>query len=740
MHSPKKLVSPLLLLRRRSFLQRHALISSAVGDSFPNDVPLREDLRSQDDDHLRTRLSSSDRISPSDLLHLFRSISSSSAALRLFDYCRLTGLEAASHSHGPFAFQAIFELAAREHDPVDLPRLKKLLLLSKEHGYTLTPESAAFLVRSFSHGRSPSDTFLAFRYFDRSLRRTPLCNHVLSSILRSPNSNHRADALSLLGDMLSPDSPCPPDSSTCSILFLALSRGSQPADDEMLRIVVKMAKNYGIFPTDTSQFTKVVVGLCRAGRTAMAWDLVHAINNAGGAVKTPVWNSLLTGLSKDRDTSRMKLVLSAMEAYGSANVFTYGIVINHLCKSRNIDYALEVFGKMTQPDSAASPDTVIFNNLIDGLCKVGRTGDGLALLNKMKTHHCDPNTITFNTLINGFCKAGDIQTAEELMARMDKEGVAPNIVTLNTVISGMCKIGMVSTALSFFHQKKAIWDDAKGNTVTYCTLIGAFLHANNLGKAMELFNEMIHEGNPPDAVTYFTLISGLSMAGRMDDASSVASRMKSDGFQLDTKSYNILIAGFGKRKKVDKARQLFEEMKETGIKPDVITYNTLIDTYSKAGDLPTAQTLLTKMMDDNCKPSLVTYGALIHGFCKNGDRDGAVKIFQSMQDSKLQPNSAIYNILIDSFCKGGDIGLAFELFDEMKGCGLHPNAITYNAMMRGLCEKNMSGKAFELMEAMRGEGCDPDFTTMEILTGWLPAIGETGRLKRFMQGKEASSS
>ncbi|KAK8966547.1 hypothetical protein KSP40_PGU000986 [Platanthera guangdongensis] len=689
---------------------------------------------------VRKLLSSSDSpITPYRLLELLRSIRDSSAALHVLDWCRRHGLEAASASHAPFAFQAIFELAARENKYGNLPRLKDLLLRSIDHGYILTQDSAALLVRSFTTGHIPSDALLAFRSLDPSLRCTNLCNHVISALLRSPDPKHQAEALSLTRNMLSPGFHCLPDTTTCSIIFSTLLRRNQPADDQMLHLIVGMAV-LGCFPTDTYQFTKVVITLSRAGCVDKAWDLVHAIKNAGGTVHAPIWNALLTGLSKNRDTSRMKLVFSEMEASGLENVVTYGIIINHLAKSHNINLALQLFDKMTSPNSGVIPDTVIFNNLIDGLCKVGRTREGLCLLNHMKTHHCDPNTITFNALIDGFCKIGDIDTAHELNDRMSKEGVLPNIITLNTLISGMCRNGRVSGALNFFHEKKLTRENAKGNAITYCILIGAFLHANNVSKAMELFDEMIEKGHFPDSVTYFTMISGLSMAGRIDDARSMASAMRRDGFQLDTKSYNILIAGFGKKKKLNEAAQLFGEMSEAGIKPDVVTYNTLIDAYCKAGDFPMAETLLTNMTDGNCKPSLVTYGTLIQGFCKKGDHDGAKKIFQSMKDLHVEPNAVIYNILIGSFCSGGEIGMAISHLDQMRKNGVSPNVITYNTILKGLCENNISGKAFEVIDQMKAERCSPNARTVEILTGWLPAIGETKRLRCFMECQNAAFS
>jgi hypothetical protein len=48
----------------------------------------------------------------------------------------------------------------------------------------------------------------------------------------------------------------------------------------------------------------------------------------------------------------------------------------------------------------------------------------------------------------------------------------------------------------------------------------------------------------------------------------------------------------------------------------------------------------------------------------------------------------------------------------------------------------MPEKAFELMDRMREERCTPDYVTMDVLMDWLPEIGETERLKCFMQHRD----
>ncbi|KAJ8485151.1 hypothetical protein OPV22_017636 [Ensete ventricosum] len=141
------------------------------------------------------------------------------------------------------------------------------------------------------------------------------CNDTLRSLLRSAVRRHRAEALSVLRGMLAPDSSCRPDSNTCAIVFSSWSKQSLPLDNEALGLLVQMA-NMGFFPTDAFHFTQLVNKLCRSGATSAAWDFLHAVKDAGGAVETPACNALLTGLATARDFARMNLLFSEMKGMG----------------------------------------------------------------------------------------------------------------------------------------------------------------------------------------------------------------------------------------------------------------------------------------------------------------------------------------------------------------------------------------------------------------------------------------
>ncbi|CAK9171713.1 unnamed protein product [Ilex paraguariensis] len=164
----------------------------------------------------------------------------------------------------------------------------------------------------------------------------------------------------------------------------------------------------------------------------------------------------------------------------------------------------------------------------------------------------------------------------------------------------------------------------KTNAITYTILISAFCNANNIDKAMALFDEMLKTGCSPDAIVYYCLISSLSQAGRVDDASSVASMMKK--------------VGFDRKNRLEKAYEMLKDLEEAGVKPDSVTYNTLISYFSETGDFRTAHTLMRRMVKEGLVPTVVTYGTLIHAYCLVGNLDEAMKFFTDMSSA-----SRLYN-------------------------------------------------------------------------------------------------
>ncbi|XP_059312570.1 LOW QUALITY PROTEIN: pentatricopeptide repeat-containing protein At3g61520, mitochondrial [Lycium ferocissimum] len=676
------------------------------------------------------------------LLKITRQLGSTDKALQFFEFFKAHS-SSLSPSSISFTFQAILEQAMRDEKSNVPTRLFQLFSFSKDQKIPLSINAATLLIRCFGRAKMLEEMMSVYNELDSDSRNTNVVNLLLDCLFRGGSTD---DGFKVLDEMLERDSGFPPNNSTLDIVLSVMWKrnwvGTRMSVEEICGLLVRFFER-GVFLDDV-WFTKLITMFCRSGKCDKAWDLLHDMMRLGGQVEAPSFNALLSGLGRDHDFQKMNLLMNEMkEKEIKPNVVTFGILINHLCKSYRVDEALQVFEKMGGSESdgiLVKPDRVIYNTLIDGLCKVGKQEEGFKLMEKMRLESgYEPNTVTYNCLIDGFCKAGEIERSNDLFDQMKKDGVGANVITLNTLLDGMCKHGRVSKAMGLFAemQEKGL----KGNSITYTILITSFCSVNNIDKAMSLFNEMSENRCSPDAKVYYSLILGLCQAGRMDDASCVASKVKEAGFGLDIICYNALIGGLCRKNKIDEAHKMLKDMEESGIKPDRYTYNTLISYFSEKGQFSTAHRVMKRMIDDGYLPNVVTYGALINAYCLAGELDEAMKIFKNMSSAtNVPPNTVIYNILIDTLCKSDKVEAAMSLLGDMKDKGVRPNTITYNALFKGLQERNWVEKAFEIMDQMTENACNPDYITMEVLTQWLSDIGEIEKLRSFVEGYEVSTS
>ncbi|KAJ0052210.1 hypothetical protein Pint_00496 [Pistacia integerrima] len=352
-------------------------------------------------------------------------------------------------------------------------------------------------------------------------------------------------------------------------------------------------------------------------------------------------------------------------------------------------------------------------------------------------------------LIRCFGKANMVD--QSLLVYNELEPNIKNTHIRNVLIDVLIRDGRFDDALNVLDQMLQRESEFPPNDVTGDIVFYALMKKNRIrrniifrlcrnkktGVAWDVLHDLMKLGAPIEVASCNALLS----AGRVDDASVVLSKLKEAGFCPDIVCYNVLIGAFCRKKMLDKAYEMLTEMEAAGIRPDCVTYNTLISYLSKAGNFLAARRVMKEMLNDGFVPTVVTYGAIIHAYCLHGMVDEAMKIFTDMSSaSKVAPNTVIYNTLIDSLCKNNQVELALSLMDDMKVKGVKPNTTTFNAMFKGLREKNMLDKALKLMDKMTEHACHPDYVSMEILTEWFSAVGETEKLRKFVQGYEVSAA
>ncbi|CAN6883836.1 pentatricopeptide repeat-containing protein At1g06710, mitochondrial isoform X1 [Brassica napus] len=316
----------------------------------------------------------------------------------------------------------------------------------------------------------------------------------------------------------------------------------------------------------------LVDGFCKSHRVEEARKLLDAMSMEGCEPNEIVYDALIDGLCKVGKLEEAQEVKTEMSEHGfTATIYTYSSLIDRYFKMKRQDLVSKVLSKMLD---SCKPNVVIYTEMIDGLCKVGKTDEAYKLMKVMEENGCQPNVVTYTALIDGFGVIGKIETCLELLERMGSKGVAPNYVTYRVLIGHCCQHGVLDVAYKLLEEmKQTHWPTHASG---YRKVIEGF--SKEFIESLGLLDEIAKDDTAPFVSVYRLLIDNLIKGERLEMALTLLEEVATLSVTLGNYSstYNMLIESLCVADKVDKAFQLFSEMTKKGVSPDMETFCSLI--------------------------------------------------------------------------------------------------------------------------------------------------------------------
>ncbi|CAI0397200.1 unnamed protein product [Linum tenue] len=479
---------------------------------------------------------------------------------------------------------------------------------------------------------------------------------------------------------------------------------------------------------------------CRNGIWNVALEELGRLKDHGYKPSRSTYNALVQVFLKAERLDTASLVHREMLGSGyTMDGYTLGCFANSLCKAGKWREALKLI-----EDEEFKPDTVLFTNMISGLCEVSQFEVAMDFLTRMRVYSCIPNVLTFRIMLCGCLKKKQLGRCKRIISMMITEGCYPSPAIFNSLVHAYCKSGDYAYAYKLL--KKMPKCGCQPGYVVYNIFIGSICGIQEmpdmsvLELAEKAYKEMLDTGVVLNKVNVSNLALCLCNAGKFEEAYSVISQMMSKGFIPDTSTYSNVITYLCNATKVEKAFLLFQQMKRDGVPPDVYTYTTLIDSFCKAGLLEQAHRWLNEMEKDGCAPNVVTYTTLIHAYLKARKVSTANEVFEVMLSKGSVPNVITYTALIDGHCKAGDIEKACLIYARMKKDKAEnseidlyfrvddpdseePNLFTYGALVDGLCKAHKVKEARDLLEAMMTKGFQPNHIIYDALIDGCCKVG-----------------
>lgn len=486
--------------------------------------------------------------------------------------------------------------------------------------------------------------------------------------------------------------------------------------DKALFLFYKM-KKLGFAP-DVVIYDVIIGGLCKNKQLVQALDLYSEMKGFGIKPDSGILSKLMSACSLEQELSW--LVKQIWEDMDVKSVSLLGnALLSVYIENGSVDKAYNMLKVMIQGEFIAdfgadevlkfkgkvSPDTNSFCTIINKLLQDGKLDLALGLFHDMDKIRCKKNVLLYNNVIDGLCKSNRLEESYEILREMENSGFGATNFTHNAIFGCFCRRLDTGGAIDMVRRMRIHGHEP---WTKYSTLLVKELcKRGKVAEACKFLADIVQEGFLPDIVSYSAAICGLIDIQELNLALELFRDICARGYCHDVVGYNILIGGFCKAQRVGEAEELLDEMIVKGLSPSVVTYNLLIDGWCKSGEIDKALLYLTQMFEKEKKPNVITYTSLIDGLCNCRRPDDALKLWKKMDEKGCPPNKVAFMALISGLCKCDLPNEALVHFHIMKEKGLKPELYVYVALITAFQSDHNLPMAFEILQEMVDNGIFP---------------------------------
>jgi leucine-rich PPR motif-containing protein len=277
-------------------------------------------------------------------------------------------------------------------------------------------------------------------------------------------------------------------------------------------------------------------------------------------------------------------------------------------------------------------ENVLFNSVLASGGQEGEPDAMAALLKDMLAHDKNAvDVVSYNTLMKSYARHRQVTKCFGILEEIHASGMEPDDVTFSTLLD-VC-IDEDEHQLASVALDQLCASGLKMNCVLLTTLMKGFIRSKRLDLAMNLYDSMCAPGSDsaPDMVTYSQLIKAHCDAQNMGRALDILEDMLQCGTKVDDVVFTHLIEGCCHINNVELAEKLFRDMRTSNVRPTIYTLTALIKVYGKCGQSQKAKDMVETMEEKfGVRPTVVVYTCLISGLIRQRKCRAAYGVYQRM--------------------------------------------------------------------------------------------------------------
>ncbi|KAJ4835397.1 hypothetical protein Tsubulata_010561 [Turnera subulata] len=497
--------------------------------------------------------------------------------------------------------------------------------------------------------------------------------------------------------------------SRLGLFHVYLEKLSVSGSASIAHMLVEGLLNKG-YVLDDIAYSNMIGGLCKEKKHEVAFTILDMM--------------LAKGLLPSADVSPVLISeLCRVGKYAKALVLREAILKEDPRFSFSIDCALIkgfcIRGKLVEAanlfldmlSKGLLPDVEIYDALFQGYCQANDSRKASELLG-MLIRKCPKISLSsFRYWVRLMCLEDRVVCAMNLKDVMlgETEAEADCLTLYNILIFYLfaSQNSMVVNEVFTELQERRLTP----NKVTYDFLTYGFANCKDVSSCLYYLSTMISQGFRPSYRSLSAVITRLCDDGQLGKALELSQEMEFRGWTHGSVVQNVIVEGLLSHDKIQKAESFLDRLMEKDLIPDTINYDNLIKRFCYSGRLNKAVDLLNVMLKKGNTPNSASYDSIIHSFCSWNQLDRAMSFHDEMLARDLRPSIDTWDVLISKLCEHGLTEEAEKLVMSMVRLGETPTRMMYSSVIDGYRSGNNPRKASKLMQMMQQSGYEPDFDT-----------------------------
>ncbi|KMT20573.1 hypothetical protein BVRB_1g005550 [Beta vulgaris subsp. vulgaris] len=310
------------------------------------------------------------------------------------------------------------------------------------------------------------------------------------------------------------------DDVTYIVVFQCFCRnGDLDGADWVLRKLIN-----GGFDVDVCIYGSFMYGLCEVGKFREASKLFDKL------IKRDCFSGSKAGLLKEGRRAIFQLSYKGV----IPEMMVYEMYVRSLCAVGKLDDAELLLKKIMKKSSMAQ--ICVYGSFIKALFRVGREEDALKFFNVecKKGFVCSDELARF--VIVQLCEKGGVDDAMKIFDEFTGKSTFISTVALcNCLLGSLWDAGRTMEAERYFEGMNK-GELSPPNIATYRLMVCGFCNQGSLGKAIDIFEEMLSKNIPTDKIIYEEVIALLCKQGCPAEAYEYLDSMTRNG---STISYTV---------------------------------------------------------------------------------------------------------------------------------------------------------------------------------------------------------